>query len=253
MTSLAPVEGHPREFDERLVEVAGAPSNGKCIVLPLVVREKVAALIYADAGQEGECDVHALEILVRAAGSRIEIAATRKAPQQSAASMPAPSPMASTPSPVVSAPMAAAPAPVAAPTYTSQPSFSHAPAAAATATAPAPMHPPTPAVQPQRQTPAPSPIVAAPPAPGDEVHVKARRFAKLLVEEIKLYNQQEVTAGKQAGDLYDRLREPIDKSREAYERRYANTPAAAANYFGQELVRILADNNMALLGPNFAR
>jgi hypothetical protein len=85
------------------------------------------------------------------------------------------------------------------------------------------------------------------------VHAKARRFAKLLVEEIKLYNQQEVTAGKQAGDLYGRLREPIDKSREAYEKRYANTPAATGNYFVLELVRILADNNIALMGPNFPR
>jgi hypothetical protein len=87
----------------------------------------------------------------------------------------------------------------------------------------------------------------------DETHVKARRFAKLLVDEIKLYNQQDVTAGKQSHDLYDRLREPIEKSREAYNKRFGRTSAADSDYFAHELVRGLADSNVALLGPNFPR
>ena len=89
-------------------------------------------------------------------------------------------------------------------------------------------------------------------APGDEeLHQKAKRFAKLLVDEIKLYNQAKVTEGRAKNDLYDRLKDDIDKSRAMYDKRYASTPAAAANYFTQELVRILAENDASKLGSNF--
>src|SRR6185503_983293 len=51
------------------------------------------------------------------------------------------------------------------------------------------------------------------------MHNDARRFARLLVSEIKLYNEQKVTEGREQGDLYDRLREYIDRSREMYDKR----------------------------------
>jgi hypothetical protein len=85
----------------------------------------------------------------------------------------------------------------------------------------------------------------------EEVHKRARRFAKLLVDEIKLYNQGKVAEGRQHHDLYDRLKEDIEKSRASYEKRYGNTPAASANYFNQEVIRILADNDASVLGSNF--
>ena len=46
-----------------------------------------------------------------------------------------------------------------------------------------------------------------------DVHRKAQRFARLLVDEIKLYNQAKVAEGRRNKDLYDRLKEDIDKSR----------------------------------------
>jgi hypothetical protein len=73
------------------------------------------------------------------------------------------------------------------------------------------------------------------------------------VEEIKLYNQPKVAEGKQRHDLYDRLREDIEKSRATYDKRYGETPAASADYFNQELIRILADNDISLLGASFPR
>ena len=81
----------------------------------------------------------------------------------------------------------------------------------------------------------------------DELHKKARRFAKLLVEEIKLYNQPRVEEGRQHKDLYDRLKVDIEKSRSTYDKRYAESPVASANYFTQELIRILADNDVSLM------
>ncbi|MCV4600919.1 hypothetical protein OFC63_33355, partial [Escherichia coli] len=50
-------------------------------------------------------------------------------------------------------------------------------------------------------------------------HNDARRFARLLVSEIKYYNDQNVIAGRQNCDLYDRLRAAIDRSREMYNQR----------------------------------
>jgi len=73
----------------------------------------------------------------------------------------------------------------------------------------------------------------------------------LLVDEIKLYNQAKVTEGRQSRDLYDRLREDIDKSRATYDKRYGKTPAADGDYFTLEVIRILADNDRALMGDGF--
>ena len=88
--------------------------------------------------------------------------------------------------------------------------------------------------------------------PSDEAHDKARRFAKLLVEEIKLYNQAngKFAEGRKRGDIYGVLREDIDKSRAAYQKRYGDS-VSDVDYFSQELVRILADNNRAMLGPGY--
>src|SRR5208282_39498 len=64
-----------------------------------------------------------------------------------------------------------------------------------------------------------------------EVHRKAQRFARLLVDEVKLYNQAKVAEGRKNHDLYDRLKEAIEKSRATYQKRYGNTVAASGNYF----------------------
>ena len=50
-----------------------------------------------------------------------------------------------------------------------------------------------------------------------EVHRKAQRFARLLVDEIKLYNQAKVAEGRKNKDLYDRLKDAIEKSRATYQ------------------------------------
>ncbi len=82
-------------------------------------------------------------------------------------------------------------------------------------------------------------------------HNDARRFARLLVSEIKLYNEQRVNEGRQAGDLYIRLREAIDRSREMYEKRVQPPVAAKFDYFHYELVNTLADGNPDRLGAGY--
>jgi hypothetical protein len=84
----------------------------------------------------------------------------------------------------------------------------------------------------------------------DDVRAKAKRFAKLLVEEIQLYNQVKVAEGRSKRDLYERLRPDIEKSRAAYQKRYGEV-IRDADYFAEELVRILASNDRTLLGSGF--
>ncbi|HMF90484.1 MAG TPA: hypothetical protein VKL40_07555 [Candidatus Angelobacter sp.] len=192
----APAAGRAADFDSGFLKTVKPPVENNCLVLPLVVKEKVAALIYADAGSiPGSVDASALSVLTRVAALWLEVTAMRKT--------------------------GAAPAEEA--------------QAAAAAAAPIPS-----------ATPAPAPVE-------DELHKKAKRFAKLLVEEIKLYNQPRVAEGKHNRDLYDRLREDIEKSRATYEKRYGESPVAAANYFNQELIRVLADNDVSLMGASFPR
>ena len=86
-----------------------------------------------------------------------------------------------------------------------------------------------------------------------DVHRKAQRFARLLVDEIKLYNQVKVSEGRKNKDLYDRLKEDIEKSRITFQKRYGNTAAGGADYFSQELVRSLAEDDTSIMGANFRR
>ncbi|MCM2317024.1 MAG: hypothetical protein NDJ92_17895 [Thermoanaerobaculia bacterium] len=79
-------------------------------------------------------------------------------------------------------------------------------------------------------------------------HDEARRFARLLVSEIKLYNEAKVEQGRKNKDLYERLKEDIDRSRQMYDERIPDDVRKASNYFYEELVRILADGDSGALG-----
>lgn len=83
------------------------------------------------------------------------------------------------------------------------------------------------------------------------IHNDARRFARLLVSEIKLYNEKKVLEGRQAHDLYERLREAIDRSREMYDKRVQPPVAAKFDYFHYELVNSLAEGNAERLGGGY--
>ncbi len=83
------------------------------------------------------------------------------------------------------------------------------------------------------------------------LHNDARRFARLLVSEIKLYNEKKVLEGRQAHDLYDRLREAIDRSREMYDKRVQPPVAARFDYFHYELLNSLADGDAARFGAGY--
>lgn len=88
-----------------------------------------------------------------------------------------------------------------------------------------------------------------PVSPNEEaLHEEARRLARLLVSEIKLYNEEQVEEGRRKRDVYERLREDIDRSRQMYEERVEPRILKSTDYFYQELVRILAAGDARALG-----
>lgn len=86
-------------------------------------------------------------------------------------------------------------------------------------------------------------------SPSEEAqHEEARRLARLLVSEIKLYNEEQVEEGRRKRDVYERLRDDIDRSRQMYEERVEARILKSTDYFYQELVRILAAGDAKALG-----
>jgi hypothetical protein len=83
------------------------------------------------------------------------------------------------------------------------------------------------------------------------LHTEALKFARLLVSEIKLYNEQKVTEGRSHNNLYDRLREPIERSREMYDKRVKPEVTQKYDYFHHELVNKLAEGDQAKLGSAY--
>ncbi len=254
-----PLRGTAEDMDGEFTSTFAAPQDNRVFLLPLLLKEKVAAVLYADAGADdaGQLDDAALEMLVLSGGLWLEIVALRRATATQESTEPAVAPTekgeaaaavstSSVPAPAVSpdveqvAEAAAEPAvaeaqaePVAAEVQIEAAPMAMAAAAAAGGVA--------------------ASVQAAAGADDDAVHRKAKRFAKLLVDEIKLYNKAKVQEGKANCDLYDRLKEDIEKSRAAYEKRYGNTAAGSARYFDQEIIGNLADNDRSLLGDGFSR
>ena len=255
----APVRGAAQDLDVAFTSTFGAPQDDRVILLPLLLKEKVAAVLYADAGIEGDgqLDDAALEMLVLSSGLWLEIVALRRATatQESVGSAAAAVERAEAPA-VESAP----PAPVPAMATVAEPVPEQQPVVEAVAQPePLPEAEPEPAPMAMAAAAAAGPAsmpasVQAPASADDEALLrKARRFAKLLVDEIKLYNKPKVQEGKENRDLYQRLKEDIEKSRAAYEKRYGSTVTGAASYFDQEIVQNLADNDRSLLGEGFSR
>jgi hypothetical protein len=225
MQSRTSQTGSAADMGARFSSQFGA-AKGEVAVLPLLLKDKVSALVYADGGNDaGTLDVAALDVLVRATSAWLELIAQRKQAQKDG-----------TPEPEMHAPAPAANDPFAA----------HAPLHSKVQEEPAPMAAMSAAAGWGGAT-------SAPGGEDAEMHKKAQRFARLLIDEIKLYNHAKVSEGRKHKDLYDRLKEDIEKSRSTYQKRYGNTAAGGADYFSQELIRSLAEDDASLLGTNFRR
>ena len=88
------------------------------------------------------------------------------------------------------------------------------------------------------------------PPPDDasaEEDTSARRYARLLVSEIKLYHESAVIDGRRDRDLATRLGGEIARARAMYEQRVPPHVRERADYFHDELVRTLANGDASLL------
>jgi hypothetical protein len=227
------------------------------LAVPLILRDKVAAVLYCDTVQEEIALATAdfVEILVSHAGKVIDLlsSAARAASQTAGGTSPGMRP--------------AAPAAPAGPAALDGTGAGRLPTGTGTIKpqpAPPMLRPPThPPVPPARgpvplPTPAPAPRPAAPPptpparaiAPEEQkAHDDAKRFARLVVSEIKLYNEAKVTEGRKTRDIYERLKEDIERGRQMYHDRVSQAVRDASDYFQDELVRILAGGDPSALGP----
>jgi hypothetical protein len=84
-----------------------------------------------------------------------------------------------------------------------------------------------------------------------KVHKDAKRFAKILVSEIELYNKSKVAEGRKNHDLYKRVKSDIDRSRQTFEKRFGKILNKQFDYFHDELVKALAMGDPAVLGPEY--
>jgi hypothetical protein len=93
---------------------------------------------------------------------------------------------------------------------------------------------------------APSGFEESAPGTNEDDVQGAKRYARLLVSEIKLYNEGAVRAGRERRDLHMRLRDEIDRARRLYEERIGSSVPDRDAYFDQELVQTLADGDASL-------
>lgn len=186
--------------------------------LPVSVRGRVVAVLWADAGEgRGPVRVGALATLCRVAEGALEIQAQRGRP-----AAPRPASVERRPSEAWQAPGEAA----------------RRPAPPAVERIPPPGAPAQPAAAPP----------AAPAPSGEEAHEEARRFARLLVSEVLLYNGPQVEEGRRQRDLFRRLREDLERSEQMYRQRVSPEVIASTDYFREEVVRTLANGDPDLLG-----
>jgi hypothetical protein len=199
----------------------GQAPRSPAVLVPILVHGKLVAIVYADPVEHGApVDITALEVLGEVGGLAIERLALARWSQRpgdgTAAELP--SRAADAASSTVSQPVA---------------SISAVPPTAQAAPS-GPVGPPT--------GPEPGPGAVSP-----EVQ-DARRFARLLMEEICLYHADKVDEGRSQADLLSRLSDQVERARQMYEQRVPPEVRGLGDFFDEALVRVLAAGDANALG-----
>ncbi|HLA77685.1 MAG TPA: hypothetical protein VJU18_08920 [Vicinamibacteria bacterium] len=237
---------------QALLRLGGNPRG--MMAVPLILRDKLAAILYADttSGQIPDQVADLIEVLVLVAGKIVDVissapktAVTRTTGSISVEKAQAIKADTEEVRERAGFPRPAPPAPPTPPPAAQDQSSTvmFGPAAMAGLRQPAATPPPAP-----RTPPAPSAPVALTPEQ-QKAHEDAKRFARLVVSEIKLYNEAKVNEGRRHKDLYERLKEDIERGRQMYADRVAPGVRETTNYFFEELVRILGGGDPSALGP----
>ena len=293
------------EVSPQLVAFAAHPADGRAFIVPLVLKDRVPAVLYCWGPVQGA----ALEMLAQVAaavwvslappeaprfvtiaavaaaagGGEPGVAEPASAARTSAASAPAAPVVATAAASPTAATSEIAGTQGTAPTAATE---GTGPTAAATLTsadagaASSPVAPAPPAsitatkaASPTAATltsadagsasspVAPAPPVAAPPQPisawdafpatEQALHLRAQRFARVRVAEMRLYEGAAVESGRSGRDLYGALRRRIDDARVYFRESYLAFCPNMADYLHVELVRTLAHDDPDLLGKDY--
>ena len=209
---------------------------------PLILRDRIAAVVYADSadGSDQLQDSEALEILTAYASKLLDALSAQKSPMKTGEQLPppaAPPPPTPSPAPPPAMPVQAEEEESGTVMFTSaEMNVSNFGGSGASA----------------------QPAPAAPAAAGPDLdsmdsdtrkkHEEAMRFARLLVSEIKLYNEAKVQQGRSNNGIYNLMRDDIERSRQLYKERVPEPIRSLTNYFNDELIRILADGDASAMG-----
>jgi len=138
-----------------------------------------------------------------------------------------------------------------------RPVVAEAPAARAAAAASVPVpraverqvepteHPPAAVVEIAEAAPPPSTIEPA--EAEDPRMAPARRYARLVATDIRLYNEEAVVLGRRDGDLAERLRESLMRGKETFLRRHGDLGPTGMKILHEAYVEVLAGGESRLL------
>lgn len=234
-----------------LNKAVGKSADENLCLLPVVVRGRVVAALYADAGTvAGSAEPSALEILAQVAGLSLETAPAR----QSARTAPAAGEGAPAAEPGAASPAAAADEAVA-----KEATQEAAPLLETPEEVPAGEQGPPPGSFAASIPTAGEGEAALPPPPDTSslskeeknAHKKAHRFARVAVQDLLSYHKGKIEEGRKNKNAYMAVKEDIDKTRQNYQKRFGETAARSFDYLHYELVLKLAGNDPSVLGDQY--
>ncbi len=107
----------------------------------------------------------------------------------------------------------------------------------------------------------PEPLVAiAPAAPSawellspeeQQTHLRAQRFARVQAAEMRLFESEALQTGRSQRNIYGALGKSIDAARSQFREKFFAVSPGMLDYLHLELVRTLANDDAALLGPDY--
>jgi len=194
---------------------SGTPSS--MLAAPLWVKDRVVAVLYVDAMDDGPWQPESASLMASIAALSLEALPYRARYQRP--ELP-PEALDAGETPVDETPA-----------HSTEPPPDPTPAAAATVSVGG--------TEPRSIEPDPDSQEASDPEER-RLHEEARRFAALLVSEIVLYNEKQLEEGRRNKDLYERLKDDIDRSYRMFEQRVSSKISGASRYFREEIVRALA-------------
>jgi hypothetical protein len=89
------------------------------------------------------------------------------------------------------------------------------------------------------------------PAEEQRLHLRAQRFARVQISEIRLQEADAVQSGRGRRKLYEALRKPIDAARAKFQEMFFRKCPSMVDYLHLELLHTLAQDDAELLGDDY--